>query len=108
MQFGLGHNALFEQPAGRGESMKKNCFAEAFPGYLIEPRTEKPTAFWEGHHATNPSSIRLSCDPRVFLGYRAGGWDDSHHQGAVQIWGSHLGLAVLSPDGCRLDRKSVV
>lgn len=83
--------------------MKKSYFANALDGYLIEPCIAGPTAFWEGHHATNPSSIRLSCDPRVFLGYRAGGWNDSHHQGTVQIWGSHLGLAVLSPDGSQVE-----
>ncbi len=40
---------------------------------LIEPLKSGFTASWEGHHATTPCSIRFKEDPRVFLGYRAGG-----------------------------------
>ncbi len=83
--------------------MKEECFARPLDGYMVEPITEGPTAFWEGHHATNPSAIRLSCDDRVFLGYRAGGWDDRHHQEDVEIWGSHLGLAVMNAAGNRVE-----
>lgn len=83
--------------------MKPSGFARPLDGYLIEPLTEGPTAFWEGHHATNPSAIRLSCDPRVFLGYRAGGWEDRFQLDQIDMWSSHLGLAVLTPDGGRVD-----
>jgi hypothetical protein len=72
-------------------------------GYLIEPLTAGSTAFWEGHHATNPSAIRLSCDSRVFLGYRAGGWDDRYMLGQIEVWSSHLGMAVLNREGNRVD-----
>lgn len=75
-------------------------------GYLIEPPVKGPTAWWEGHHATNPCAIRLSADPRVFLGYRAGGWDDRYMLNDIEVWASHLGLAVLDERGekvmCRL------
>lgn len=69
------------------------------PGYIIEPIVEGPTARWEGHHATNPTSIRLSCDPRVFLGYRAGGDEDLYYLRDIPVWSSHLGLAVLDEHG---------
>lgn len=86
--------------------MDKIKFARPLDGYLIEPLVDGPTAFWEGHHATNPSAIRLSCDDRVFLGYRAGGWDDRYMLEQTEVWGSHLGMAILNATGnevtCRL------
>ncbi len=76
-------------------------------GYLAEPLHSGFSRTWEGHHATNPSVIRLSCDPRVFLGYRAGGRDDHHYsQYGDAAMGSHLGMAVMDARGekvsCRL------
>ena len=68
-------------------------------GYLIEPAATGPATSWEGHHATNPSAIRLSADPRVFLGYRAGGSADRFCNNGVTVWRSHLGLAVLDSRG---------
>jgi hypothetical protein len=81
----------------------KRYTARPTTGYLIEPLTAGPTAFWDGHHATNPSALRLSCDTRVFLGYRAGGWDDRYMLGAIEVWSSHLGMAVLNREGNRVD-----
>ena len=69
------------------------------PGYLIEPMLNGPTSWWEGHHATNPCAIRLSRDPRVFLGYRAGGTGDFYRIKGHDVWRSHLGLAVLNVTG---------
>jgi hypothetical protein len=50
--------------------------------------------------------IRFRSDPRVFLGYRAGGDADFFHVSHYRVWGSHLGLAVLDETGenvaCRL------
>jgi predicted GH43/DUF377 family glycosyl hydrolase len=63
--------------------------------YMIEPLPHGPTAFWEGHHATNPCCLRLSGESRVLLGYRAGGVDDWFRCGDHTSWASHLGLAVL-------------
>ncbi|MCH2115446.1 MAG: hypothetical protein MK171_11130 [Pirellulales bacterium] len=83
--------------------MEPTNFARPMDGYLIEPMTTGPTAFWEGHHATNPCAIRLSSDSRVFLGYRAGGWDDRFQLDQTEVWGSHLGMAVLTSDGGRVD-----
>ncbi len=68
-------------------------------GYLIEPMLNGPTSWWDGHHATNPCAIRLSRDPRVFLGYRAGGTGDFFRIKGHDVWRSHLGLAVLNPTG---------
>ena len=76
------------------------------PGFFIEPLKTRHHAGWEGHHATNPCVIRFSTDPRVFLGYRAGGDADFFHVAQHRVWGSHLGLAVLDEAGekiaCRL------
>jgi predicted GH43/DUF377 family glycosyl hydrolase len=85
---------------------KRPLHATAVPGFLIEPLTSGPTAFWEGHHTTNPCAIRLSGDPRVFLGYRAGGTEDFFRIKGWDVWRSHLGMAVLNDAGdkvvCRL------
>lgn len=77
--------------------------AKKLKGYLIEPIKEDHHAKWEGHHATNPCVIRFEEDPRVFLGYRAGGDDDYYRHGKHDTWGSHLGLAVM--DDCGLEVK---
>jgi len=83
--------------------MRTAGFAYPQRGFLIEPLVEGPTAFWEGHHATNPCAIRLGSDPRVFLGYRAGGWNDGYQLDQRKVWSSHLGMAVLSIDGSQVD-----
>lgn len=70
--------------------------------YLIEPAAKGPTVFWEGHHTTNPCVVRLSRDPRVFLGYRAGGPTDWFRTGPHTAWGSYLGLAILDASGERV------
>lgn len=74
-------------------------------GYMVEPRPTGPTAFWEGHHATNPCSVRLTADPRVFLGYRAGGLDDYFAVDIHDVWASHLGLAILDARGEHVDHR---
>jgi hypothetical protein len=80
--------------------MDGSCLrARKMPGYLIEPEVHGPGRVWEGHHATNPCSIRLAADPRVFLGYRAGGEGDYYNLDGIDVWGSHLGLAVLDDRG---------
>ncbi len=45
---------------------KKDLKARKIKGCLIEPIKEGYSAKWEGHHATNPSAIRLS-GPRECL-----------------------------------------
>jgi hypothetical protein len=82
--------------------MSSSLRARKVPGYLVEPVLEGPGRRWEGHHATNPCSIRLAADPRVFLGYRAGGDDDYYNLNGIDVWGSHLGLAVLDERGARV------
>jgi predicted GH43/DUF377 family glycosyl hydrolase len=76
------------------------------PGYVVEPRLDGPNAAWEGHHTTNPCCFRADADARVFLGYRAGGTGDYYRLGQHDVWGSHLGLAILDERGekvtCRL------
>ncbi|MCX6359995.1 MAG: hypothetical protein NT029_09320 [Armatimonadetes bacterium] len=69
------------------------------PEILIQPLVSGPTSGWEGHHATNPCCVRLSLDPRVFLGYRAGGTADYFRVDVHDVWASHLGLAVLDARG---------
>ncbi len=70
--------------------------------YIVEPIKEGYSNKWEGHHATNPCSVRLSCDPsRVFLGYRAGGVDDYYRYAQYDVWSSHLGLMVLDESGMK-------
>jgi predicted GH43/DUF377 family glycosyl hydrolase len=76
--------------------------ARKLPGYIIEPRPTVGAMRWEDHHATNPCSVRLASDPRVFLGYRAGGADDAYNLNGIPVWGSHLGLAVLDERGERV------
>ncbi|HBQ64935.1 MAG TPA: hypothetical protein DD727_08485 [Clostridiales bacterium] len=73
--------------------------ADKLDGYIIEPTLTEPSAGWEGHHTTNPTVIRLSCDRRVFLGYRAGGHEDRYMLQNKMIWGSSLGLAILDERG---------
>ncbi len=69
------------------------------PHIVIEPLVSGPTSGWEGHHATNPCCVRLGLDPRVFLGYRAGGTADYFRVDIHDVWASHLGLAVLDARG---------
>lgn len=74
--------------------------AEKVPGYVLEPLLDGPTSGWEGFIATNPSVIRISGDPRVFLGYRASGQDEHFINGEWgSIWGSLLGMAILDERG---------
>lgn len=73
--------------------------ASKIPGYLIEPLACGDYGSWEDHHATNPCAIRLSSDPRVFLGYRAGGSDDYFRYAQHDVYGSHLGMAILDETG---------
>lgn len=82
--------------------MKKSLLANKIREYVIEPIRKGPSAKWEGHHTTNPCVIRLSKDPRVFLGYRAGGDDDFYMLNEHRVWGSHLGMAVMDPRGERI------
>ena len=67
--------------------------------YFVEPVKEGYSRKWEGHHATNPCVIRFGEDPRVFLGYRAGGEDDYYRYANYDVWSSHLGMAILDPTG---------
>ena len=83
-------------------SNSKRLLAEKRSGYLIEPIPVGNQNAWEGHHATNPTAIRLSGDRRVFLGYRAGGSEDHYCLNGKSVWGSHLGLAVLDARGERV------
>lgn len=70
------------------------------PGYLILPRSDGASESWEGFVTTNPTSVRLPGDPRVFLGYRACGSGEHYHVGGHgSVWGSLLGLVVLDPSG---------
>ncbi|MBT3201594.1 MAG: hypothetical protein HN350_16955 [Phycisphaerales bacterium] len=78
----------------------KSLKARKIEGYLTEPLISDSHWQWEGHHATNPTVLRLNGDPRVFLGYRAGGLDDHHyHKGATSAMGSHFGMAILDELG---------
>lgn len=79
--------------------MRQSLQATKIRGYVVEPIREGPRARWEGHHTTNPCVIRLSKDPRVFLGYRAGGEDDFFMLNEHRVWGSHLGMAVMDERG---------
>lgn len=73
--------------------------------YLIEPPSTGSSVSWEGHHTTNPCVVRFARDPRVFLGYRAGGPTDWFRAGAHTAWGSYLGLAILDPRGERVVQR---
>ncbi len=73
--------------------------ARKIPGYFVEPIKEGFSRRWESHHTTNPCVVRFEQDSRVFLGYRAGGEDDMYTNGHTDIWGSHLGLAILDAQG---------
>jgi len=78
----------------------KSLKAAKVKGYITEPITSEGHWQWEGHHATNPTVLRLDGDPRVFLGYRAGGADDHHfHESAKSAMGSHFGMAILDERG---------
>jgi len=80
--------------------------ATKIQGYLTEPVHSGYSHTWEGHHATNPSVVRLSCDPRVFLGYRAGGHDDHHYsRHGDSAMGSHFGMAVMDARGERVHHR---
>jgi hypothetical protein len=69
-------------------------------GYITEPITSEGHWQWEGHHATNPTVLRLDGDQRVFLGYRAGGSDDHHYsKSGSSAMGSHFGMAILDERG---------
>jgi hypothetical protein len=72
------------------------------PAIFLQPIKASPNSAWEGHHATNPCSIRFGCDSRVFLGYRAGGDADFYFCHHWKVWASHLGLAVLDEYGERI------
>ena len=72
------------------------------PKVLIEPIKTGHHGAWEGHHATNPTCFRIPGDPRVFLGYRAGGSADYFKMEQWDVWGSHLGLAILDEHGTRV------
>lgn len=73
--------------------------ARKISGYLVEPLQDGHWAGWQNHHATNPCCVRLSGDARVFLGYRAGGQADYYNIAGTDVWGSHLGLAILGEHG---------
>jgi len=78
---------------------KKTLKAVKLDGYVIEPVKQGYSSKWQDHHATNPCVVRLSEDPRVFLGYRAGGEEDYYRFRDFNCWASHLGLAVLDETG---------
>jgi len=83
-----------------GVSDGKSLQAVKIKGYITEPVSSEGPWQWEGHHATNPSVIRLGGDPRVFLGYRAGGVDDHHYSRyGDSAMGSHFGMAILDERG---------
>ena len=73
--------------------------------FLITPIKNVAGSDWQGHHATNPCVVRFSKDPRVFLGYRAGGDDDLYFNGNQISWGSTLGLAILDENGSKVEQR---
>jgi len=75
--------------------MNKTLKATKLKDYIIEPIKTGYSNKWEGHHATNPCLVRLKNDPRIFLGYRAGGYEDFYWVNGWDVWASHLGLAIL-------------
>ncbi len=79
--------------------MNKTLKATKLNHYIIEPIKTGYSNKWEGHHATNPCLVRFKSDPRVFLGYRAGGVDDFYWVNGWDVWASHLGLAILDSSG---------
>jgi hypothetical protein len=83
----------------------KKLKAKKLKKYIIEPVKEGYNSKWEGHHATNPCSVRFKEDPRVFLGYRAGGDEDFFVFDIHDVWSSHLGLAVLDPSGLKIEHR---
>jgi hypothetical protein len=85
--------------------MAKPLKAKKIVQYLIEPKTDGCSPIWESHHATNPCVVRFHRDPRVFLGYRAGGTEDYFRFGQHDAWASHLGLAVLDEEGKKVRHR---
>ena len=79
--------------------------AKKIEKYFIEPEDQGYSKKWESHHATNPCVIRFGEDPRVFLGYRAGGADDYYRVGNYDAWNSHLGIAILDPTGMEVTKR---
>lgn len=79
--------------------------AKKIAGYIVEPIKDGFSRKWESHHTTNPCVVRFKQDPRVFLGYRAGGEDDFYTNGDTNIWGSHLGLAILDDNGLKVTAR---
>lgn len=75
--------------------------AKKLDGYLIEPQGSNLD--WQSHHTTNPTVFRADGREEVFLGYRAGGHADHYWIPHASIWGSHLGLALLTPNGRQVD-----
>ncbi|MCP4379174.1 MAG: hypothetical protein GY794_23760 [bacterium] len=92
------HQQRQSEPIGASDI--KPLKATKVSGYITEPISSDCSWQWEGHHATNPTVIRLDGDKRVFLGYRAGGSDDHHYsQGGDSAMGSHFGMAILDERG---------
>lgn len=77
--------------------------AKKDPTCIIEPRADGFSRQWESFCATNPAALRLTGDPRVFLGYRAAGEADRYWDGYQFVWGSSLGMAVLDRRGERVE-----
>lgn len=63
---------------------------------ILTPRFDREHAWWESHHVTNPALIRLSCDERVFMGYRAGGDRDHYIIHDNDVFSSSFGMAILN------------
>jgi hypothetical protein len=82
-----------------------NFRAKKIEKYFVEPNRQGYSKKWEGHHATNPCVIRFGEDPRVFLGYRAGGDDDYYRYDIYDVWTSHLGMAILDPTGMNVTHR---
>ena len=85
--------------------MNKTLKATKLKDYIIEPIKTGYTNKWEGHHATNPCLVRFTSDRRVFLGYRAGGYDDYYWVNGSDVWASHLGLAILDTSGLKAEHR---
>lgn len=85
--------------------MSKTLKATKLKEYIIEPLKTGYSNKWEGHHATNPCLVRLKNDNRVFLGYRAGGYDDYYWVNGWDVWASHMGLAILDSTNCRVEHR---
>jgi hypothetical protein len=79
--------------------------AQKLPQYVLEPIKTGYSRKWEGHHTTNPCVVRFAGDNRIFLGYRAGGYDDYYFANPWDVWASHLGLAILGTDGTTVEHR---